>query len=78
MRAYAAFREDGQIVALAEIIEEGDERIGVRLLPGEDSKIAELELPPEWTERPLAEMVARYRVEYAPDGHRLAPVASGA
>lgn len=72
MRVYAAFRDDGQIIALAEIIEEGDERIGVRLLPGEDRKIAEFTVPPEYTGKPFAELATRYRVEDAPDGPRLA------
>ncbi|ANP48714.1 hypothetical protein J2Z21_007139 [Streptomyces griseochromogenes] len=71
MRVHAAFGADGHIIALAEIVAEGDDRLGIRLVPGEDRKLAELTVPGECVGRPLAELAARYRVEEAADGPRL-------
>lgn len=72
MRVHAAFDEDGRIIALAEIVAEGDGRLGVRLVPGEDRTLAELTVPCECIGEPLAELAARYRVEDGPNGPRLA------
>ncbi|KUM96752.1 hypothetical protein AQI88_09610 [Streptomyces cellostaticus] len=71
MRVQAAFDEDGHIIALAEIVAEGDDRLGVRLVPCADRKLAELTVPGECVGEPLAELAARYRVEDAPEGARL-------
>ena len=71
MRVHAAYREDGQIVALAEIVEEGGERMGIRLMPGDDQKVAEFTVPADYADRPFAELVAHYRVEDAAEGPRL-------
>ncbi|MBZ4318374.1 hypothetical protein [Streptomyces huiliensis] len=72
MRVHASFDENGDIIALAEIVEEGDDRVGVRPVPGEDRKVAEFAVPDECVGKPLAELAARYRVEDASGGPRLA------
>ncbi|MFH8972459.1 hypothetical protein [Streptomyces sp. NPDC017890] len=68
MRVHAEFQEDGTIVALAEIIEEGDDRIGIRLHPSDGRKVAEFVVPPEYVDKPFSELVAQYRVREVPDG----------
>ncbi|MFG2221660.1 hypothetical protein [Streptomyces sp. NPDC048644] len=73
MRVEASFGKDGNIIALAEIVEEGDERVRIRLVPSDDRRIAELEVPPEYDGRPFAELAARFTVVEAPDGPKFAP-----
>ncbi|HET9380813.1 MAG TPA: hypothetical protein VFP69_08280 [Streptomyces sp.] len=65
---HAEFQEDGTIVALAEIIEEGDDRLGVRLRPGDGRRVAELSVPAEYVDRPFSELVAQYRVREVSGG----------
>ncbi|MFE5330321.1 hypothetical protein ACFRCG_28430 [Embleya sp. NPDC056575] len=76
MRVQASYGEDGSIIALAEIIEAGDDRVRVRLRPSEDRKIAELEVPPEYADRPFADLAARFKVTESPDGAAFTPNAS--
>ncbi|MFI0737459.1 hypothetical protein ACH4PU_04985 [Streptomyces sp. NPDC021100] len=71
MRVHAVFDENGDILALAEVVEEGDDRIGVRPVPGDDRKTAEFAVPDECVGKPLATLADRYRVEDASGGPRL-------
>jgi hypothetical protein len=72
MRVYAAYEDDGRIVALSEIVEDGDERISVRIRPGDEGKVAELDVPQGFEESPFAELAERYRVDTGPGGPRFA------
>ncbi|MGK5641280.1 hypothetical protein ACSNOK_23630 [Streptomyces sp. URMC 126] len=63
MRVHAAFDENGEILALAEIVEEGDDRVGVRLVPGDDREVADFTVPDDCAGKPFSELVARYRVD---------------
>ncbi|MFG2223588.1 hypothetical protein [Streptomyces sp. NPDC048644] len=74
MRVYAAYEPDGRIVALAEISESSaDGEPTMRILPYEQQKVAELEVPQGFEERPLAEIAAQYTVDSSSGEARLVP-----
>ncbi|GAA3191259.1 MULTISPECIES: hypothetical protein [Streptomyces] len=76
MRIKALYEPDGTIIAMAELRDGAEVR--PELLPSPSSahpgeqRVAELEIPDEFRERPLAEVAAGFRVEPAPEGVRLA------
>ncbi|SHG24819.1 hypothetical protein [Streptoalloteichus hindustanus] len=73
MRVHAAYQKDGRIVAIAEIVEDGDERLAVRLLPDDEHEVVEVEVPREFDDKPFAELVERFRVRSGPEGPTLTP-----
>ncbi|MFE7316533.1 hypothetical protein ACFU7T_26080 [Streptomyces sp. NPDC057555] len=71
MRVHVAYEQDGSIVALAEIEENPTGGIACRPLPGDGQSVAEAEVPREFTDLPLSQLLKNLRVSERPEGVQL-------
>ncbi|MGW1074844.1 hypothetical protein [Streptomyces sp. NPDC002537] len=71
MRVYAAYKQDGTILALAKIEENPTGGIACRPVPGDGRLVAEVAVPEQFADRPLSHLLKSLRVTEGPEGVRL-------
>ncbi|MEU7181783.1 MULTISPECIES: hypothetical protein [Streptomyces] len=68
MRVHVAYERDGSIVALAEIEENPTGGVACRPLPGDGQTVAEADVPGEFTDLPLSQLLSSLRVSEGSEG----------